>query len=142
MELLDTAETMEDIITLESRLSEVRYQIESMEAQLRTYDNLVDYSTVNLYINEVERYTPVPEGTTWDKIKTGFSENVYKVTNGIKNFVVEFIIALPILAVWAVIIVIAIFVLRKIHNRKKTRILMTRTPLNLGIKKEDKEDGK
>ena len=36
--------TIDDIITIESRLSDVRYQIESMESQLRTYDNQVDYS--------------------------------------------------------------------------------------------------
>ena len=36
---------MEDIITIEQRLSDVRYQLESMESQLRSYDNRVDYST-------------------------------------------------------------------------------------------------
>ena len=54
---------MEDIITIEQRLSDVRYQLESMESQLRSYDNRVDYSTVYLYIDEVEVYTPVEEET-------------------------------------------------------------------------------
>ena len=46
IELMEQAETVEDIITIEGRLSEVRYQLESMESQLRTYDNKIDYSTV------------------------------------------------------------------------------------------------
>ena len=121
LELLENAQTMEDIIALESRLSEVRYQIESMESQLRTYDNLVDYSTVHLYINEVERYTPQQEKSTWDRIKTGFTENVYNVTNGIKNFVIEFIIAIPLIAVWIVIIALAAFVGRVLQKIRKTK---------------------
>lgn len=58
LELIEEAETIEDIITLESRLTEVQYQLESMETQLRTYDNRIEYSTVYLDINEVVRYTP------------------------------------------------------------------------------------
>ena len=48
LQLLEQAESIEDIITIEQRLSDVRYQLESMESQLRSYDNQVDYSTVYL----------------------------------------------------------------------------------------------
>ncbi len=112
LEMLEQAQTMEDMIALESRLSDVRYQIESMETQLRTYDNLVEYSTVNLYIEEVERYTPEPEETISERIRSGFAENIYRVKTGLQNFFVELIIALPILAVWAVVIIILILLVR------------------------------
>ena len=112
MELLENAETMEDIITIESRLSEVRYQIESMETQLRTFDNQVDYSTVHISVEEVEHYTPQPEKTTWERIRTGFGEHVYQVTNGIKNFAIEFVIAIPFLLVWAAVITVGVLLLR------------------------------
>lgn len=121
MELLEKAETMEDIITLESRLSEVRYQIESMESQLRTFDNQVDYSTVHIFVEEVERYTPQQEKSTWDRIKSGFGENVYRVTNGIKNFAIEFIIAIPVLLVWAVVITVGVILVRVVLKRKHGR---------------------
>ena len=118
MELLENAESMEDIITIESRLSEVKYQIESMESQLRTFDNQVDYSTVHINVEEVEHYTPQPEKTTWERIKSGFSENVYRVTNGIKNFAIEFVIAIPILLVWVVVIVVSVSVIRVVLKKK------------------------
>ncbi|MCI6812102.1 MAG: DUF4349 domain-containing protein [Lachnospiraceae bacterium] len=121
LELLEQVQTIEDIITLEGRLSEVRYQIESMETQLRTYDNLVEYGTVNLYIQEVERYTSQPEKGAWDRIRTGFSQNLYLVGNGIKNFAIEFVIALPILAVWAVVILLLLLVLRLILKWEKKK---------------------
>lgn len=119
MELLENADTMEDIIALESRLSEVRYQIESMESRLRTFDNQVDYSTVHIEVQEVERYTPQPEKGTWDRIKTGFFENVYRVTDGIKNFAIEFVIAIPILVIWAVGITVVILLARVILKKKQ-----------------------
>ena len=119
MELLENAETMEDIIAIESRLSEVRYQIESMESQLRTFDNQVDYSTVHIEVEEVERYTPQPEKSTWDRIKSGFSENVYRVTNGIKNFAIEFVIAIPIMLLWGIGITVGILLVRVILKRRR-----------------------
>lgn len=118
MELLENAESMEDIITIESRLSEVRYQIESMESQLRTFDNQVDYSTVHISVEEVEHYTPQPEKTTWERIKSGFGENVYRVTNGIKNFAIEFVIAIPIMLVWVVVIAVGVILIRVVLKRK------------------------
>lgn len=121
MKLLETAETVEDIITIEGRLSEVRYQIESLESQLRTYDNLIDYSTVSINIAEVERYTPAIEKGTWEKISTGFTENLYKVRDGLKNFAIGFVISLPIIFVWVVVIAIFAVIIRIgiVISRKK-----------------------
>ena len=48
LELLETAESLDDILTIESRLTEVQYELDSKESQLRTYDNQIDYSTVYL----------------------------------------------------------------------------------------------
>ncbi len=112
LELLEKAETIEDIISLESRLSQVRYQIESMEAQLRTMDNRVNYSTVYLYINEVAKLTPVKEQTVWEKISTGFASSLYNVGEGFVNFGIGFIIFLPYLLVWVIIIVVFTLLLK------------------------------
>lgn len=132
LELLEQAESVEDIITIESRLSEVRYQIESMESQLRTMDNQVSYSTVYLYIDEVARLTPVKEQTTWEKISTGFSESLYNVGNGIKNFFIGILINLPYLVLWAVILLIAFLVVRgiiRIRRSKKKKEELKRTEM-------------
>lgn len=110
LELLERAETIEDIITIEERLSNVRYQLESMESQLRTYDNKVDYSTVYLNIDEVEIYTPVEEDTVWERISSGFAESLHDIGEGLVDFGVWFVVTLPYMVIWAVIIVILIFI--------------------------------
>lgn len=114
LQLMEQAESVEDIITIESRLSEVRYQLESMESQLRTYDNKIDYSTVYLYIDEVERYTPTEEVTTGERIRTGFMDSLRGVGRGIGNFAIWFVVNLPYLAVWAVIIIVIVLIVRLI----------------------------
>lgn len=121
LELMEQVETIEDIITLESRLSDVRYQIESMESQLRTYDNQIAYSTIYLNIDEVTKLTPVKEQSTWEKISTGFVESLYSVGTGILNFIIKFIISLPYLVVWAVIILIIVLIIKAIRKSMKKR---------------------
>ena len=121
LELLEQAESVEDIITIESRLSEVRYQIESMESQLRTMDNQVSYSTVYLSVNEVKKLTPVKEQTTWEKISTGFVDSLESVGRGIKNFFIGLIINLPYLVVWAVVIILVVLIIKLIRKAGKKR---------------------
>lgn len=112
LELLGKAENVEDIIAIEGRLSEVRYQLESMESQLRTYDNQIDYSTVYLYINEVERYTPGEKASTGERIRMGFVNSLHGVGRNLADCVIWVLVNIPYLVVWAVIIVIVLFVLR------------------------------
>lgn len=137
--LLEKAVTVEDIITIESRLSEVRYEIESMESQLRVYDNQVDYSTITLYINEVERLTPEVKEGTLDKIKTGISENFYKIGQGIKNTAVNVIIATPYIVIWGVILIVAFLLLRKLFKKNKKQSKKENVPVNENQADKNKE---
>ncbi len=121
LELMEQAESIEDIISLESRLSEVRYQIESMESQLRTFDNQVSYSTVELYVEEVEKYTPIEEPGRLQKMTEGFVDSLQGVGNGFLDFCIGFVIALPYLLVWAIVIVIIVLIIRLFIKRGKKK---------------------
>lgn len=114
LELLENAETIEDIITIESRLSEVKYQLESMKSQLRTFDNKVTYSTVHIYIDEVKELTPVVEQTAGERIAEGFADSLHDIGEGFKEFFIGFVINIPYIIVWAVILAILAFVVIKV----------------------------
>ena len=116
-ELLEKADTMEAIIALEARLSEIRYELESFESQLRTYDNQVDYSTVTLNISEVPVLTPTDPDSVLIRIQKGFTRNLSNVSTGLVNFFVWLVSSLPTLLLLAVILVIIILILRKIKKR-------------------------
>lgn len=81
-ELLRKAESMEDIITIESAISETELQIEYLTGSLRKYDSLVDYGTIHVNIDEVYRLSNEEEPVTTfgGRLSRAF-------TNGLKNIV-------------------------------------------------------
>lgn len=124
LEFLDKAETVEEIISLEDRLTQVKYQLESMESQLRTYDNKVDYSTVNIDIHEVVDYTPVveeEEKTPVQRMTEGFKNSLTTIGIGFREFGIWFVINLPYLLLLAVIAVIALVVILKVNKKNAAK---------------------
>lgn len=120
-ELLEKAESVDAVIALEARLSEVRYQLESIESQLRTLDNQIVYSTVYLSIQEVQVLTSTDPDTIPVRIQKGLSRSLNTLKISSIDFLVWFISSLPILAVFAVLVFIAVIILKKPLKRRKTR---------------------
>lgn len=121
--LMEKAESVEDIITIEGRLSEVRYQLESMESQLRTYDNQIDYSTVYLSIEEVRKYSAPQTATVWKRIGTGFMKSLENIGFGIRDFAIGFVINIPYIVFWGVLIVVAVIVFRILRKTWKKMVV-------------------
>lgn len=119
--LLEQAETVEDIIAIEGRLSEVRYQLESMESQLRTFDNQIDYSTVYLSIDEVRKYSAPQTATVWERIERGFAKSLEDIGFGIRDFAIGFVIDIPYIVLWGVIIVAAVLIFRIVRKAWRKR---------------------
>ena len=117
LELLAEAENIDTIILLEQRITEVRYQLESYQSQLRTYDNLVDYSTVHLNVNEVKRVTAAEPKTIWERISTDFGDNIYDIWVDAQNFFVWFIASVPYFVIWAAVIIGIILVVRSVLKK-------------------------
>lgn len=130
LELLEKAETVEDIITIESRLSEVNYQLESYTSRLRTMDNQVDYSTVHINISEVDRETKVEPKTFWEEVTDEFGDSMYGLGRGFRNFGIWFLGSSPYIILWAVIIGAAVLVIRTLgRKRRLKRTLKTTEPI-------------
>lgn len=116
MELMEQAETLSDLLEIESRLTEVNYQLESAASQLRVLENQVSYATVNLYISEVQEYTPVAEKTTWQRITEGFVDSLEGIADGAVEILVWVLANSPYIVLFGGIAVVVIVLLRK---RKK-----------------------
>ena len=121
LELMAKAETMSDLLEIEARLSQVRYDLELYTSRLRLYDNQVDYATIHLSISQVQEYTPAPERTVGQRIQDGFRSSLKGVGEGAVNFVVWFLSNLPYLVVWAAVLAAAWFVTRKPRARRKEK---------------------
>ncbi|MCC8029239.1 MAG: DUF4349 domain-containing protein [Lachnospiraceae bacterium] len=120
--MLEQADSVESIIAIQSQLTEVRYEIESYESQLRVYDNRVSYSTVYLSIDEVERETAAAAVTFGESVRTRFSDNVYRVGQGFKNFAIGFLGALPFIIVVVVIIAVIFVICRLVLRRREKKM--------------------
>lgn len=59
LEIMKKGEDLETLLKLEQELADVRYEIDKMTTQIKRWDNLVDYTTINLSIREVRDVTMV-----------------------------------------------------------------------------------
>lgn len=124
--MLEESGDLESLITLESRLSEVRYEIESIERNLRNLDQKLAYSTVNLDICEVEVYTPVASAqrTFGEKLSDAFADGWNGFVGFCSDFVLWFASALPGLVLFAAVVAAAVLVVLRIARRREAK----RTP--------------
>lgn len=126
MDLMSKAETVDEILQIQSYLTDVNYEIESYTSQLNTLKNLVSYSTVNISVSEVQRVTPAEPKTVWERISSNLSNNLYNIGVGFTDLFVAIISSLPyllILAIIVIIIVVIVLICVK-SSRKKQKKMM------------------
>lgn len=121
LELMEQAENMSDLLEIEERLTEVRYQLENYSSTKRLYDNQIDYATVSLYITEVQRYTPVEEAGFWSKIVDGLGESIVNLGNSLVNLIVWVVVNLPYLIVFGLLAWGVTAVTRRCNRKRKAR---------------------
>ena len=115
--LLAEAEVLEDIIKIQDRLTDVIYEIESNKSQLRTYDNLIEYTTVGICVREVERVSIIEEQTAWEEIGTRLSDSVRNIGNGCVDIFIFIIGNLPYFAIVGIVAVVAFTVVKKVKKK-------------------------
>lgn len=120
--LKNPAYTLDSIIQLEKELADVSYQIQMLETNLRTYDSLVDFSTINITLHEVmeiKEITPAKED-----LGTRISSGFFSVLNALADFgeglLVFFVSGSPVIVPLAVIIVLIILLVKR--SRRKRRM--------------------
>ena len=123
LELMKKAETIDEILQIQAQLTDVRYQLESMESQLRTYDNQITYSTVNMSIEEVIDYTPVAKQTFGERATEGFRDNLVAIGDFFTELALAFITHLPTIILMLIIIAVIVVIIRAIVKRHKKKLI-------------------
>ena len=88
--LLEKADKMEDIISLETAISDTELQIEYLTGSLRKYDSLVGYSSVTVQLSEVYRLSnadtaPISFG---ERIRNAIENGLTNAINGFQSLVI------------------------------------------------------
>ena len=119
--LLAQAVSMEDIITIESSISEVEYEIERYSSEKNRYDSLINYSTVNINLDEVKTTSASVDPTLGERISAGFKRGMSNFVEGVEDAIV--FIASNLIGVVTLVIVVAavIIVIRRDKKVRKAR---------------------
>jgi len=137
--ILSKAEKMEDIITLERELSNIRYEIEGLSGTLNRLQNLVSYSTLTVSIYEVHEIVEKIEKpkTLAEKISAKFNDSLEDITDFFEGLAIWAIGSLPLLIIYVPIILIFVLVFKKVYRTINPKVTYTSA---VEDKKESKND--
>ena len=124
MKLLEQATDLDNIIVLQSRLTEVRYQIESAESRIRVLENQVQYATLNLSITEVLEETVVEEPhivTYGERVADQFKDMWEGTVEFFQDFLLGLIAAIPFLVFMGIVGAVVILIVFSARKRRRKR---------------------
>lgn len=128
-ELLEQAETVQDIITVRDELQDAVYRVESLQGQLNHYDSLILYSYLYLDIKEVTALTMTAKAIGYgnkllESLSRGFSDGV--------EFFGDLLLSLA--SNWLVLIVLGVvifFIVRVVRRRKRKKAANAAKPVSV-----------
>ena len=138
--LLAQAENMEDIITIESAISETEWNIEDLSGTLRHYDALVDFATITVSLQEVYKYSDTEElpENFGDRLGSALGRGWHSFVDGMADFAVALAYNWMWIILWAVIIAAVVAVVRKVRRRSGTKLALFKRKTD--TKPDDKSD--
>lgn len=118
LELMQKAEKIDDVLSIEQRLTDVQTQIEQLTGELKKMDSLVSLATVTVSISEVEAITePAAEGFG-GQIASVFHSSIQAFVQAARSVFLVLIAVLPFAAAAAVIVGIVLFVRKRKRGGK------------------------
>lgn len=122
-QLLSQADSMDDMIVIESAISETELQIEYLTGTLRKYDSLVGFSTVTVYLQEVYKLTDVdaPAIGFGARLSQAFKSGCSSFVSGLERAVLSFARAWVEWLIVLVIVSAAIFMVIKRHKSRRAK---------------------
>ena len=113
--LAEEAADIDTLLTIETKIGDVQYELESYTAQMRTLENQIAYSTIDLTIDEVGA---VSEGTGFgSRLRAAFGDGWDGFVSAVQGIAVAVVTMLPWLVVLAVLLAVLIPVIRRRKKR-------------------------
>jgi len=125
LEILQQANTVEEILKIEDSLANVRREIEVLKGQLRYWDNKVDYSEIRLSISSQQNtinindpWRPLSFHNTIIAAKNAIMKTISFLWNSLNYIIVFLGYALPIGILLAIVWFIYKYCFKKLKNLK------------------------
>ncbi|MFA6132055.1 MAG: DUF4349 domain-containing protein [Patescibacteria group bacterium] len=122
LEILKKAESVEDILSVQSYLGNIRSQIESLQGRIKYLSNLTSYSTITTYLSEDPTINiPSKEFRPWAAIKEA-AQAVVSVLQGLVITLIWLVImGVGVLAPIALVIWLVVWVVKKIWRNRRSK---------------------
>lgn len=120
LELMNKAAKIDDVITIEQRLTDVQNEIEQLTAHLKNWDSLVALSTVTVTIQEVEAVQPPAQKGFGNQVGALFTASVDALGKTFRYLFLGIVAVLPFAAVIAVIIAAVLLIRKRTKKDKNT----------------------
>jgi hypothetical protein len=120
LSMLADAKTVNETITVRTRLSEVQADLASLEAQKDTYDSLIAYSTVNMYVREVRRAESLNPGF-FEEVAGTFSDSLVDIGEFLRSFAIAFLGNIIYIVIISGIVAGAIILWIKVIRKRVTK---------------------
>lgn len=121
LEMMEKAETVSDVIAIEEKLTELRYQIESLQSTLKNWDRQVSYSTICLEVMEVSEYTPEPQQSYGQELWQALTGAFRDLGQFFKDLLVFLVSAIPTILVLTALFFIFRPLFRKLAARRREK---------------------
>lgn len=143
-ELLLKAENLDQMLRIESEITQVRTDIERITQSFEVLKNKIAYSTITLNLREVTEYTPVQEKETFfARIRNAFIESWKGFSDNIQDFVVWFVASIPTFIVLAGITILIIGFIKIANRKRKVKTIpYTKKETQVDINKDNKTENK
>ncbi len=124
LEMMAQTKSIEDMIVIEARLSEVQYQLSLYKNRLASMDADVEYSTITIRVEEVMEYIqeePVVKTNTFGDRLWNTLVETWESFLEILEFLLFFIIRMiPVIVIMGTVVLITLFIIRS-NKKKKAR---------------------
>lgn len=116
--MLQEQGSLEEVLLIRTRLSEVISEREIYENQNKYYDDQAAFSTIYLYVQEANRANPRNLGNFWDRIRAAFVDSFYRFVAVTQNLIVGFVYFIPYLMVTLFLALLFYYIRRYLRKDK------------------------
>ena len=120
--MMDKAQTIEEMIAVEKRLTEVERELGNEKTTLSAMDRDVNFSTVDIQLEEVFEYSEtVVEVTYGERLKRAFGNAIEGFTDFWKGVLLFIVGSFPFLIMWGILIFVLVKIVRRSRKRRSEK---------------------
>ena len=122
LEMMDKAKTIEEMIAVEKRLTEVERELGNEKTTLSAMDRDVNFSTVDIQLEEVFEYSEnVVEVTYGERLKRAFGNAIEGFVDFWQAVLLFIVGSFPFLIMWGILIFVLVKIVRRSRKRRSEK---------------------